>query len=62
MAAGRYRRVASPDGPVPSPLMAALATGKLPVLSGHFFQTLELGLGDLQHGVSLIQADTFGAA
>jgi hypothetical protein len=42
--------------------MAALATAKLPVLSGHFFQTLELGLGDLQHGVSLIQADTFGAA
>ena len=47
---GRYRRVASPDGPALSALLAALGAVKLPALSGHFSQFLELGLGDLQHG------------
>jgi hypothetical protein len=47
---GQYRRVATPAGPTPLSLNAALGAIKLPALSGQFAHALELGLEDLQHG------------
>lgn len=45
-----YRRVTSPCGPMLASLRAALDEARLAKFNGQFSQTVELSIGELQHG------------